>query len=194
MVDKLISFIYKKVNGWWVLGSFIAHHLFNTYILVPQIRKVRNLETGANILDGLRSNYSVEMVYKQFELYGNVGREAYAGFIALDMLYPLVYGLMLLALISWPMKHAVKEDNKLRWISLFPILLVLTDYFENIGHIILLNNYPIQLMTYAGINAYISHFKWNLAYLNIFLFVFSLSIFVGMKINKLIGNQRNNIK
>jgi hypothetical protein len=100
--------------------------------------------------------------------YGEAGRVHYALFEAtMDVLYPLVYGLMLIALIGWCARRARLGGKALgekasRALVLLPVAVVAADYLENAGIITLLVRYPDAPFGVAAAVSVLTGVKWSL--------------------------------
>ena len=67
------------------------------------------------------------------------------------MIYPLLFGLGYCLLLGYFLKKLNKLNSPYLYFCLFPVIAGISDYLENIGIIVMLNNYPD--LTEAMVNA-----------------------------------------
>lgn len=116
------------------LGSLIFN--FGWY---PQLLL---LGDGQEILDN-RFGYDSAEVVTLFTAYGPEGRALYRTFLlAADFIYPLLFALMLGALLVWLMRVDGIQGARWRNAHLSPLALVVLDYIENAGVLLMLRQFP----------------------------------------------------
>lgn len=90
-----------------------------------------------------RFSYSYEEVKNAFDQLGPEGRSTYRFVIAcVDMLFPLIYGLLFILVLAWLLKKITRQDSGWILFSLFPCVGIIFDYLENFNTLSLLNQFP----------------------------------------------------
>ena len=164
-----------------IILLFFMLYLFPTY--QAEINEIA--DNKVQLLD-VRFSYSKTDVDETFEGMGYEGRKIYQfilGFI--DMIYPIIYGLLLFLLL---VKLTEKFSNyKLKLICFIPMIAGLFDYIENFGISRMLNNYPLISELNVNFASIATSMKW------FFVFV-SLILVLIFSIRKLLFNSRMNRK
>lgn len=112
--------------------------IFNTG-WYPQLAE---LAGGLDILDN-RFGYSGEDVTALFAAYGEAGRAQYRNFLVVfDFAYPLLFAVMAGALLAWLLRVAGASRGPLRKAYLAPLGMVVLDFIENGGELLLLSRFP----------------------------------------------------
>ncbi|WP_196890840.1 hypothetical protein [Aureivirga marina] len=165
----------KKLANWkTILILFILFLLFTLY-LFPKYQKIINDVSNGEvvILDEL-FDYSKNDVDKLFNAMGEKGRDVYIYMSSvIDSVYPIVYGLLAFFIILNLTKNA---DNKSYLLTIFPIMTVIFDYFENFNIIRLLKKFPNITETQVEITSMLTQGKWIFLYLT---FVIILILFIS---------------
>jgi len=87
--------------------------------------------------------YDLTYVNTLFDALGKIGRETYlTNQIPVDMLYPFLFGLTYSLLLAYLLKKLKKGSTITIFLCLIPVLAAVADYLENIGIILLIQNYP----------------------------------------------------
>ncbi|MFO7923255.1 MAG: hypothetical protein R6U58_06145 [Bacteroidales bacterium] len=103
-----------------------------------------------------------EVTFKMISAYGDEGRQNYLqGLLLLDFIYPVIYSLFLAFSLYRLYQNVL--------LSLSPVLILLSDYIENAGIIIMLLSWPEEMNVIAYTTCFFTSMKWVLAGLIIFL-------------------------
>jgi len=130
-------------SGKIVLGLFIFTNAVFVFMLTVTIPNTMKFANGNKLLDMMPMGYDLNYVNSLFNALGEAGRETYLTTqLPIDMLYPLLFGITYSLLLSYFLKKLNKHNTSFIYLCLFPIVAGIADYFENIGIIILLQNYP----------------------------------------------------
>ncbi len=127
---------FKIIIVLTVILLFFILYLFPSYS--SKLNDIAKQEV--KVLD-VRFSYSKFDVEQVFTLMKEEGRENYkivVGFI--DMIYPIVYGFIILFLLIE--LNRGNSNRKLKLIYIFPIIVVVLDYIENINILLMLKSYP----------------------------------------------------
>jgi hypothetical protein len=136
----------KSVSGWQkVLLFTLALLPFNLWLFPARTEYLQGL-SGYNtpILD-VRIGYTPAQAFELIGALTGPGRTLYAlSEVTLDLLYPLVYTGLLAALLSWLAPPAFGSAAWVTWLQKVPRAVLLADYLENIGIVLLVLVYPTQ--------------------------------------------------
>jgi len=110
-------------------------------------------------LDG-RFSYTKAEVDKVFNDMGIEGRKVNQ-FVSgvVDMIYPLVYGLLFFLVLT-KLTNSF-SNHKIKLVCLVPMIAILFDYLENFGVLIMLNEYPEITKNQVTINSILTSTKWG---------------------------------
>ena len=136
--------ILSKTSNWkFIVPLFLLFALFSFY-LFPHYQS-RMTEAAGEPVAGLdtRFSYTTEEVQRDFDALGPAGRDLY-GFVVgtIDMIYPLIYGLLFVLVLAWLLKRTAGPSSSRMMLALLPLAGVLLDYLENINTLRLLAAYP----------------------------------------------------
>jgi uncharacterized membrane protein len=109
--------------------------------------KLMEITSGVGVID-MEFAYTQEFVYNTLQAQGEAGRLFYKNLlIRLDFIFPLVNALFFTSIVMFVYKKITNNKKLLTRLAIFPFMIMLFDYLENIFELILLNNYPTQLAT-----------------------------------------------
>lgn len=178
----------KTIANWKTISILGAILLFFFLYLFPKYHAKINDSSGQEVetLD-VRFTYTKIDVDKTFELMGTEGRKTYKFISAcIDMIYPIVYGLLFLVVLLKLNKE--NSNRKLKLVYLFPLFVVLLDYTENVGILHMLNRYPSISEFQVNFNSLITSLKWIFVLITILL-ILVLSVSNFTKAYKIKRNQ-----
>ncbi len=142
-MNLLTKFIEKNISGKKVLGLFILTNVVYLFMLIVTIPKTMEFSNGMKLLDMMPTGYDLNYVSELFSSLGENGRQTYlTNQIPVDMIYPLLFGLSYCLLLGYFLKKLNKLNTPLLYLCLLPVIAGISDYFENIGIITMLNSYP----------------------------------------------------
>ncbi|KAF0109055.1 MAG: hypothetical protein FD146_99 [Anaerolineaceae bacterium] len=153
-----MSRILPTLHRWasWKLVAILAalYLAFNFFILpamsVPG-------EPPLPILD-LKFWYTPQEAYQAISLYSPQARQASVVMhLTIDVVYPLVYGLLLSLLLVLVFRHAAPQHSQL---PLLPWRAVIADYLENLGLAAMFLLYPSQFSLLSWATAIFTALKW----------------------------------
>ena len=155
MKEKLLSRFERWANWRNILFFFALQMLFNLVIMPAGSGSG---DHDLPILD-LQFFYTPEYAYEVIAAYTPSMRQATAlTRLTLDIVYPLVYGMMLSLLLMLTFKRTFHAD----WAVFIPWGGVLFDYLENIGFAIMFLSYPKEFYFIAQASAVFTFLKWTL--------------------------------
>jgi len=123
----------------------LALFLLANFVVVPLIYpKFQTLDT----LNG----YTPSQAYQLISSYGGQGRQSYAIIEAtLDLAYPFISALLFSLLILFSFQRGFPNQKWAYWLGLLPFAVMAFDYLENICVLVLLLEFPRELITVARI-------------------------------------------
>jgi len=108
-----------------------------------------------------RLSYTPQQAYQALEAYGPAGRAQYARTILLlDIVFPVVYALLLSLLIARGLVHAFPASARIQSLALLPFAAMFFDWLENASILALLANFPRRLDGLAAAAGIFTSLKW----------------------------------
>ncbi len=159
MMRKFISFM-EKWGNWKSVLAFFALQMFFNLLIMPAF-------SGSNAHDFpvlyIQFFYTPKKAYEIVSAYTPEMRYATAlTRLTLDILYPLIYGLMLSLLLTITFRRAFPASAFADSAIILPWAGVLFDYLENICLAIIFLSYPQEYYLLAGFSAIFTSLKWIL--------------------------------
>ncbi len=128
----------------------------------------------------LRISYSPDEAYTLLEKYNQTERRNYfVGALTIDLIYPVIYTLFLCFTI-----FLLHKNIKL---AQFPIFILISDYIENFGIVIMIFYYPNKLTNIALATSLFTSIKWFFVFVSIAVIIYGLL----KKIHNLIIKKNN---
>ena len=159
MTTKLLAAFGKWANWKSILVLFALQMLFNLVILPGAST---NDKQDLPILD-LHFWYTPQRLYEVIAAYPpELLRSAAIGRLTVDMIYPLVYGLLISFLLTVTFRRAFQNYRFADFSLFIPWGGVLGDYLENIGLATMYLSYPTKLVPLAWFTAIFTAAKWTL--------------------------------
>ena len=107
-------------------------------------------------------SYSPDQAYEYLSGLGAKSRSAYARMeLTTDLLFPVVYSLALTVALVMAARRVLPADSRLRYLSLFPFLIVIADWCENLSLVTVIHAYPEQRDTIVTAASLFTSIKWN---------------------------------
>lgn len=179
-----MKFFSKLINGYVVTAFVAAYFIMAAVVMQNASGQIKN-DSGqpeSTILD-LRMTYTGEEAYQLLDDMGNEGRAAYKKTAGReDIIYPLIYGGMLILGIIFFLKRSFPDEPKLGLLAVLPVFAVLFDFAENSSIIMMISHYPEQntdLGNYAG---KMTLLKWGFVFISVFIFLISFMIYLFKKL------------
>jgi hypothetical protein len=142
-MGKLIKFIESNLSGKMVLALFLITNVLFVFMLTVTMSKTIEYAGGLKLLDLMFTGYDLNYVGQFLQALGENGRWYYLNRqIPVDMVYPALFGISYCLLIAYFLKKLNKLSSPYAYLCLLPFIAGISDYLENIGIIIMLNNYP----------------------------------------------------
>ena len=159
MKNQLITTFEKWANWKSILALFALQMLFNL-VIMPSASSSDTHDLP--ILD-LQFWYTPQRAYEIISAYTPELRQAAAMTrLTLDIIYPVVYGLMLCLLLVVTFKRAFPKSRFADAIVFIPWAGVLFDYLENFGLATMYLSYPTEFYFLARVTSIFTALKWTL--------------------------------
>ena len=91
-----------------------------------------------------------------------------------DLIYPIIYTLLLGLLISWLFQRGFKPDSSMQKWNVMPVGAWFFDLLENIGIVSMISMYPAQPAALAWLTAVLGTVKWAFAGASLVLILIGL--------------------
>lgn len=152
-IEKLIRL---HIQGKKVLFMFILTTIVYLVMVLLTIPKVMVHGNGMQLLDMMPMGYDLEYVTKLFDALGAEGRQAYRyRQLPLDMIYPSLFAICYCLVMGFFLNKLDKLNKPLLYLCLLPFFIGAMDYAENIGIIVMLNDYPeVYISTVTGASVF----------------------------------------
>jgi len=139
-MKKLIK---SHLNGKKILLLFLITNFVYGFMLLVTIPKVMSFSDGIKLLDMMPIGYNAEYVNTLFNTLGEKGRFLYLyRQIPIDMVYPFLFGVSYFLILAYFLNKLNKLKSLFYYLCFLPVIAGIFDYFENIGIIFMLSNYP----------------------------------------------------
>jgi hypothetical protein len=165
MINSLRRLTERVSRGWIVAAlavpSVLLMALFNFHpAAVPALLKAGN---GTPPLD-IQLGYGPADIESLLTTYGTEGRQRYAAFLAVDLVYAVCYGLFLAGLLRLLLRPPVsRADSRWNDLCLLPLFAGAADCVENVSILILIGIYPTVPAPLAYLASTATLVKWTLA-------------------------------
>lgn len=168
---------YRQAHPRTMLLLLLLLLVMNMFIF-PRYAERIVPEAGPPLLD-LRFGFSADEAYSTLEAFGEQGRAAYLEMLLVaDIMYPLIYGLLLIMLASFFLRRILKPDNQLRIINLLAVDAVIFDFLENAGITYMISQFPLRADFAAGLTSVFNIMKWVMAGMAVVLVLVSMAVFL----------------
>lgn len=159
MKNKLIAF-FERWASWKNVLIFFALQMIFSIVIMPAASGSDANELP--VLD-LQFFYTPQQAYTIIAAYTPAMRQAAAiTRLTLDVIYPLIYGMMLSLLLVLTFRRAFAQSALTDAVIFLPWGGVLFDYLENIGFATMFLSYPREFHALAQVSAIFTALKWTL--------------------------------
>ena len=184
-MSHLKKIITTHGTGKKVLFFFILTNFVYVFMLVVTIPKVMESSNGLRLLDMMPTGYDFNYVTELLTSLGDVGRKTYlTNQLPVDMIYPFLFGISYCLLSGYFLKKINRLKKPFIYLCLLPLIAGLFDYLENLGIIVMLNNYTEITPLLVKITSVFTIIKSIATSLYFISLVVLLIVFTIKKINK----------
>jgi len=170
-MKKILDFIFHKANRRNIVLGVLFIFFINGLVF-PFFPSLFNIHLPIGSILDLQFGFDSQYVYRLINFLGNRGRQVYLlSTLFIDIPYLFIYGLTYSLIFAYLIKikklpHAYKK------LVLFPLLISLFDFFENIG-IIYLMQFPYNYEeNWIPIISLMNQLKWIFSILSLGVFLF----------------------
>ena len=168
MIKPLLSIIERLSTPRGLIAQIIL--LASTGLgIATTLSALTALTGGIGILD-FSFGYSVDKVSTTFASYGEEGMILFRRIQFFDLFNPLFYSLLTASFI-----YLLYKSSRYKWVIIFPLLVGLLDYLENIFLHILSVNFPDVSTLLVSVSSTINVFKQLTLFVSIGLLLFGLA-------------------
>ena len=163
-MTKVISNFFNKNATWASILILLGLIIIFNLLIFPFAYK-----TSQNIIPlDLQFTYSSEKAYNTLAKYSDEGLKEYViAELTVDLIFPIVYALFLSFILF--------KLTKKSMLSLFPLLIILSDYAENIGIAAIIHYLPHKLPMIVALTSLFTSLKWILIAISILLILVALA-------------------
>ncbi len=152
--------LFEKWASWKSVLLFFALQMLFSIIIMPAASG--SSDHNLPVLD-LQFFYTPRQAYEIIGTYSPSMRQAAAiTRLTLDVVYPLIYGMMLTFLLTLTFRRAFAPRPLADAAIFIPWGGVLFDYLENIGFAVMFLSYPKEYYFLAQVSAVFTALKWTL--------------------------------
>jgi len=172
---KISAFIVRFSSLKTFIPLLLIFLVFELFLFPGAGKKIDEFnQTESTKIPDLQPGFSAESFYQIIDSMNMPAQAYYYKLeLTLDLIFPLVYGLMLSVLMSL-LYYKKDETQTYFWLNLLPLFAMMFDYGENIFIAKLLRIYPIRSPIYADAAGFCNVLKWS------FLLVVLVICFVGI--------------
>ncbi len=158
LLTSCSQWAYRQAGTGYLLILLTLFLGFNLWVF-PGFMQEISPDGSIRILD-LRFGFSPGEARQTLEAMGEGGRAAYLRMLLADMIYPLIYGLLLIFVSSLLLDRTLARDSFWRILNLGAVDAVLFDLCENIGIMAMINTYPDIPPGLARVASICNMLKW----------------------------------
>lgn len=125
-------------------------------------------------------SYSPDQVYQQLAALGTKGRSASVSMaLTTDMIFPVVYAMALSVVLVLVLRKLLPPASPLRYLYLFPLLIVLADWCENVSLSMVMHTYPERADTIVIFASTFTSLKWMLIITALLVLLVTVTLWVA---------------
>jgi len=127
-------------------------------------------------------SYSPDQVYQHLAALGTKGRSTSVSMaLTTDMVFPVVYSMALSVVLVLVLRKLLPPERRLRYLCLFPFLIILADWCENVSLSMVMRTYPGRTDTIVIFASTFTSLKWMLIILTLLMLLVAV-IFWGARV------------
>lgn len=125
-------------------------------------------------------SYSPDQVYQQLAALGAGGRSAYARMaLTTDMVFPVIYAAALSIMLMLVLRKLLPATSRFRYLCLFPFLIVIADWCENLGLAMVMRAFPERADAMVRSASTFTSLKWMLVVFTVLMLLTSVVIWAA---------------
>lgn len=175
MARRYYNILKQLANRQTICLLIVIFGLFQAVILPGAANSLAYYSGETQIID-LSFALPATQLYEMVDAYGVRGRQLYAIIeVTVDLIYPIVYTLLMSLLLTVLHRKMNLRHYGILW---FPIGIMIIDYLENLGIVLMLLLFPAEWMPLAVSVSLLTAIKWTLVCANVLL-ILGLSVRVA---------------
>lgn len=135
--------LLARISNWKLILPALLGFIFCIYLFQTYQAEMSSLAGEQIELIDMKRDYTVEDINSFFTKIKPEGRQIHqfaTGVV--DMIFPFAYGALFILLSAFFLKKITSPDSKWMYLSLFPVLLMIVDFKENLNTLNLLEQFP----------------------------------------------------
>lgn len=164
MFQQYVNFVIRKSTGKAAIVLLIVYLVFNAAVMGWGAKHINSLSgKEVQMLDLCLTGYSPAEANAYLEDYSPEARIFAANFnIIADSVYPVLYTIMLTAVLGWLYKNRMVNHQSFGYLLLLPLLMMVVDFLENFHIVAMLRRFPEipEKITRAG--SMLTVTKWGM--------------------------------
>ncbi|MCX7608697.1 MAG: hypothetical protein N2049_05710 [Anaerolineales bacterium] len=178
-MNRIFHLLQHWAN-WKTIALLTALFLTFTVFILPAAASADG--KSLSVLDR-RFWYTPQQAYEAISQYSPEARQAaMLTHLSLDVMYPLIYGLLLSLLLLVVYRHApVAQQSQL---VLLPWRAVFADLFENTGLVVMFALYPARFSLLSWLTAIFTALKWLQLGLSLLVLLIGVLLLISRKIKR----------
>jgi len=129
--------------------------------------------------------YDPDQVYQHLSMLGAEGRNSYCRMaLTSDLLFPVSYSLAMSVALMLVLRKLFLPDSRFRYLCLFPFLIVIIDWCENLSLAFVTYSFPERADTLIGFASVFTSLKWMLVVSSILMLLTGISFWSIMFIRE----------
>lgn len=179
MLQQLVQLI-ERISSIPILVALTLVSILFPAVLFP-LHKI-----GDSKLLDLHFSYSSVQVYEHLAALGEEGRNAYICMaLTSDLVFPICYSLVLSVALIMVLKNLFPPACRFRYLCLFPFLIVIFDWCENLSLAYITNVFPKPVGWIINFSSFFTSLKWSLVLLSVMmLFIVIIIQIISLKRGK----------
>lgn len=170
MLQQAVRFIKRISSAPTLLALMLVSALFPA--LFFPLHEIGNIK----VLD-LYFSYSPDQVYAYLTDLGEDGRRAYTSMaLCSDLIFPVIYALALSIALMQVLIKRVPANSQLLSLCLFPFLIVIADWCENLSLAFVTRTFPESADRVVTAASFFTSLKWTLVVLTVLVLLIALAI------------------
>lgn len=161
-----------------ILFALLLLCLFGFKLVMAKLQAV----CGTSQIPDTIFHYSPRRLFLLFNEYGAIGRKWYLAAMGIDLIYPIVYSLLLWFVISFLGSKLPSHWSVLYRLRFFPFVAAFFDYIENGFQIYMVTRFPSDFWSLAAISSWITSIKWMAIYTAFLIIILETIVLVYLKL------------
>jgi hypothetical protein len=176
---RVLQRLAKGANLLFLMALFVG---FNAFLYSVAGRQMARLGLEDVRLLDLHPGFTPDDAWQLLDRLGPEGRAVYQmAELTLDMIYPVIYSLLLAALLVFFFNKVLPPNCPCRRWTLLPFAGAVFDVFENSGIALMIQRFPERSDALASITSVFGLLKWATIALSILFVIAALIAFLFQK-------------